>query len=129
MAEQMDGQLFAYTTKLDKCKLSFYLPNGTLTNYINIEHKIYLRPLQLRQIQFIIGLNLLFATFQGCLFTATSLNFLTFPSFSFTSEFAQKRGSSPLTFPCCTNCSSHQNPMHPVEFLEGEEPFQIVPYI
>ena len=43
MAEQMDGQLFAYTTKLEKCKLSFYLPNGSLTNYINIEHKINLR--------------------------------------------------------------------------------------
>ena len=48
MAEHMDGQLFAYTTKLEKCELSFYLPNGALTNYINIEHKINLRPLQLR---------------------------------------------------------------------------------
>ena len=68
MAEQMDGQLFTYTTKLDKCKLSFYLPNETLTNYINIEHKINLRHLHLRQIQFIVGLNLLFTTFQGCIF-------------------------------------------------------------
>ena len=39
LAEQMDGQLFIYTSKLDKCKLSFYLPDGTLTNYIHIEHK------------------------------------------------------------------------------------------
>ena len=67
MAEQMDGQLFTYTTKLDKCKLSFYLPNGTLTNFISIEHKINLHFLQLRHIQFIIGLNLLFTSFQGCL--------------------------------------------------------------
>ena len=58
MAEQMDGQLFTYTTKLDKCKLSFYLPGGTLTNYTNIEHKINLRNLHLRQIQFILRLNL-----------------------------------------------------------------------
>ena len=48
MAEQMDDQLFTYTTKLDKYKLSFYLPDGTLTNYINIEHKINLRNLHLR---------------------------------------------------------------------------------
>ena len=120
MAEQMDGQLFACTTKLDKCKLSFYLPNDTFTNYINIEHKIKLRPLQLPQIQFIIGLNLLFVTFQGCLFTPTLLTFLTFPSLSFTSELAQKRGGSPLSSPCCAtclNCSRHQT-VHPVEFLE-----------
>ena len=47
MAEQIDGQLFTYTTKLDKCKLSFDLPNGTLTNYISIEHKINLRLIKL----------------------------------------------------------------------------------
>ena len=46
-AKRMDGQLFTCTTKLDKGKPSFYLPNGTLTNYINIEHKINLRHLQL----------------------------------------------------------------------------------
>ena len=34
--------------------------------------------------------------------TPTSFNFLTFPSSSFTLEFAQKRGG--LT-PCCTKCS------------------------
>ena len=105
MAEQMDGQLFTYTTKLDKCKLSFHLPNGTLINYINIEHKISLRHLQLRQIQFIIGLNLLFTTFQGCMITPTAFHFLTFPSLSFASKFAKKRGG--LTpAPCCTKCSS-----------------------
>ena len=59
MAKQMDGKLFTYTTKLDRCKLSFYLPDGTLTNYINIKNKINLRNLHLRQIQFILGLNLL----------------------------------------------------------------------
>ena len=64
MAEQMDGQLFTYTTKLDRCKLRFYLPDGSLTNYINIENKINLRNLHLRQIQFILGLNLLFTTFR-----------------------------------------------------------------
>ena len=41
--EQMVSQLFTYTTKLDKCKLSFYLPDGTLTTYTNIKHKINLR--------------------------------------------------------------------------------------
>ena len=80
MAEQMDGQLFPYTTKLDKCKLSFYLSDGTLTNYINIEHKINLRNLQLRQIQFILELNLLFTTFHGCVFSLTYMNFLTLPA-------------------------------------------------
>ena len=49
MVEQLDGQLFTYTTKLDNCKLSFYLPDGTLTNYINVENKINLQNLHLRQ--------------------------------------------------------------------------------
>ena len=104
MAEQMDGQLFTYTTKLDKCKLSFYLPNGTLTNYISIEHKINLRLLRLRHIQFIIGLNLLFTSFQGCLLTPTSLHLLTFPPLQLTSESALKRGG----VPCCSPCSKQQ---------------------
>ena len=41
----MDGQLFTYTTKLDKCKLSFYLFDGTLTNYMQVDNKISLRDL------------------------------------------------------------------------------------
>ena len=58
--EQMDGQLFTYTTKLDRGKLSFYLPNGTLMNYIQVDNKISLRNLQLRHIKLILGLNLFF---------------------------------------------------------------------
>ena len=101
----MDGQLFTYTTKLDKCKLSFYLPDGTLTNYIHIEHKINLRDLHLKQIQFILGLGLklLFTTFQGCVFTPTYFNLLTFPSLAFSSESARKRGGI-LPPTCCAKC-------------------------
>ena len=39
-AEQMDGKLFTYITRLDKCKVSFYLPYGRLINYINIDNQI-----------------------------------------------------------------------------------------
>ena len=108
----MDGQLFTYTTELDKSKHRFSLPNGTLTNYINIEHKINLRNLHLRHIQFIIGLNLLFTTFQGCILSASFFDFLSLPALSFTSEFAQKRGGSLLSSPsspCCTKCSDYFN--------------------
>ena len=107
-AEQMDGQLFTYTHKLEKCKMSFYLPNNTLTNYITIDNEISLRDLQLRQVQFIIGLNLLFTVFRGCIITTTGISFLSYPLLSFTSEFAAKRGGIPpppsSSSPCCNSC-------------------------
>ena len=37
-AEQMDGKLFTYTTKLDRCKVSFYPSDGKLTNYIHVDN-------------------------------------------------------------------------------------------
>ena len=122
MAEQMYGQLFTYTTKLNKCKLSFHLLDEILTNYINIEYKINLRNLHLRQIQFILGLNLLFTTFQSCVFTPTYMNFLTFPSLALTSESARKHGGIPpptTTTTCCAKCF----PCNSAELL-AEETFQ-----
>ena len=83
--------------------------------------------------QFIIGLNLLFTIFQGCLLTPTSLHFLTFPSLCVTSEFAQKRGGSlpnPNPTSCCQTCSTCSKQQTPVECLENhqiveyKEPFQ-----
>ena len=50
----MDGKLFTYTTKLDKCKISFYLSDGTLINYLHIDNQISLRDSHLRQIKLIV---------------------------------------------------------------------------
>ena len=69
----MNGKLFTYTTKLDKCKVSFYLPNGRLTNYIHVDNQVSLRDLHLRQIKLIIGLNLLFISFTGCVITSSGV--------------------------------------------------------
>ena len=101
----MDGQLFTYTHKLEKCKIFFYLPNDTLTNYITIENEISLRDLQLRKIKFILGLNLLFTAFKGCIITTASITFISYPLLTFTSEFAAKRGGiSHPSSPCCDSC-------------------------
>ena len=105
----MDRKLFAYTSKLDKCKMFFYLSNNTLTNYINIDTQINLRDLHLSQIKLIIGLNLLFSSFQGCIITSSGITFLSYLPFSFTSESAQKRGGishhPSHSIPCCDICS------------------------
>ena len=109
----MDGQLFTYTTKLDKCKLSFYLPDGTLTNYIQVDNKISLRDLQLRQIKLILGLNLFFTTFTGCVLTPSNITFLTYPSLALTSEYTPNCGGNPpsstSTSPCCQNYIEKDN--------------------
>ena len=103
-AEQMDEQLFTYTHKLEKCKMSFYLPNNTLTNYITIENEISLRDLQLRHIQFILGLNILFTAFKGCIITTTGISFLLYPLLTFISESTTKHGGNPSPSPCCDSC-------------------------
>ena len=75
----------------------FYLLNDTLTNYITIENEISLRDLQLRQIKFILGLNILFTAFKGCIITTTGI--------TFTSESAAKRGGiTHPSSPCCDSC-------------------------
>ena len=107
----MDSKLLTYTTKLDKCKVSFYLPNGRLTNYIHIDNKISPRDLNLRQIKLIISLNLLFTSFTGCIITSSGLTFLTYPSLPFTSECTENGGGSPLhplsCVPCCNSCNNN----------------------
>ena len=85
----MDGKLFTYTTKLDKCKFNFYLLDDTLTNYLHIDNQISLRDLHLRQIKLIIRLNVLFTSFKGCVINPFGLTFLTHPSLSFTSNYAE----------------------------------------
>ena len=109
----MDGKLFTYTNKLEKCKMFFYLPNNTLTNYIAVENEI---SLHLRQIKFIIRLNILFTAFKGCIITTSGITFLSYSLLSFTSEPAQKRGGiSHPSVPCCDVCSD--TPCKPVENL------------
>ena len=105
----MDRQLFTYTNKLEKCKMFFYLPNNTFTNYINIDNQVNLRDLRLRQIRLIIGLNLPFSSFNGCIITTSSMTFLSYPLLGFTSESAQKRGgiTHPSSSPYCNTCTDN----------------------
>ena len=110
--EQMDGKLFTYTTSPNRCKVSFYLPDGSLTNYIHIDNQVSFRDLNFKQIKLILGLNFLFTSVNGCVITSSEIIFLTHPSLTFTSKYAEKRGggiplsSSSHSVLCCSSCKS-----------------------
>ena len=95
--------------------MSFYLPNNALTNYITIENEISLRDLQLRQIKFILELNILFTAFKSCIITTTGITFISYSLLYLTSELAQKRGG--ITHSFSPYCDSYIKPV--VENLEN----------
>lgn len=79
LAEQMDGTLLKYDTKITMFKFQFYTSENTLTNVLSSNARICLRDLHLQHVVFIIGLNFIFGTFHGCSFFLNGLQLAAAP--------------------------------------------------